>query len=109
MKGSWAEDAALRYLLDKGYELIGRNRRAPYGELDLWMKDGEAYVAVEVKQRRGERFGTPLEAITPKKIERMQASAIHLLERDDVSVRLEAVLVYGSERNHRIDHQALED
>ncbi|MCS7057663.1 MAG: YraN family protein [Meiothermus sp.] len=108
MKGDWAEALACRYLLGKGYTLLGRNRRTPYGEIDLWMQDGPTYVAVEVKQRRDAAFGTPIEALTPAKYRRIYRSVLHLLGRDDVMVRFEAVLVYGTEERHRLEHLRLE-
>lgn len=70
-------------------------------------KDG-VYVLVEVKQRSSEAFGTPLEAITPKKMERLLKSARYLLGRDDVPVRLEAILVHGTPKAHRLEHLVLE-
>ncbi|RIH81656.1 YraN family protein [Calidithermus roseus] len=108
MKGAWAEAIARKYLLARGYTLLEHNRRTPYGEIDLWMKDGETYVAVEVKQRRDQQFGTPLEAITPGKLERIRRSALYLLRRDDLPVRFEAVLVYGTPRQFRLEHLPLE-
>ncbi|PZA08448.1 MULTISPECIES: YraN family protein [unclassified Meiothermus] len=108
MRGAWAETLAKEYLLAQGYALLGQNRRTPYGELDLWMQDGPVYVAVEVKQRKDGRFGTPLEAITPAKLERMRRSVLYLLRRDDVMVRLEAVLVYGTPRQYRLEHLRLD-
>ena len=108
MKGGWAEEAALRYLLAKGYRLVARNRRTPFGEIDLWMEEGGTPVFVEVKQRRSGRFGDPLEAITPAKLARIQKSAVFLLGRDDRPFRVEAVLVYGTPGRHRIEHRVLE-
>lgn len=108
MKGAWAEALARKYLLAKGYTLLGQNQRTPYGEIDLWMQDGGAYVAVEVKQRRDPQFGTPLEAITPQKYQRIYQSVIYLLGRDDLAVRLEAVLVYGTPKKFRLEHMPLE-
>lgn len=104
MKGAWAEALARKYLLAKGYALLGQNRRTPYGEIDLWMRDGDTHVAVEVKQRRDETFGTPLDALTPRKYSRVYQSALYLLGRDDVMVRLEAVLVYGTPKKFRLEH-----
>ncbi|WP_027892432.1 YraN family protein [Calidithermus chliarophilus] len=108
MKGAWAEAVARKYLLAKGYALLGQNRRTPHGEIDLWMRQGEVYVAVEVKQRRDGRFGTPLEALTPQKYERLWRSALYLLGRDDLPVRFEAVLVYGTPRCFRLEHLPIE-
>ncbi|WP_243028402.1 YraN family protein [Thermus albus] len=108
MRGGWAEDLALSYLLERGYRLLGRNRRTPFGEVDLFMEKDGVYVVVEVKQRGSGAFGGPLEAITPRKVERLLKSAHHLLGRDDLPVRLEAILVHGTPRSHRLEHLVLE-
>ena len=45
--GRKGEEIALKYLTDKGYELIARNYRFKrFGELDLIMKDGKYLVFV---------------------------------------------------------------
>ncbi len=108
MKGKWAEEAALAYLLQRGYRLLGRNRRTPFGEVDLFLEKDGVYVVVEVKQRASGRFGTPLEAITPKKLFRLLQSARFLLGQDDLPVRLEAVLVHGTPKAFRLEHLVLE-
>ena len=108
MKGAWAEALAKKYLLAKGYTLLGQNKKTPVGEIDLWMQDGETYVAVEVKQRRDDKFGTPLEALTPTKYRRIYGSVIYLLGRDDLPVRLEAILVYGTPKKFRLEHIPME-
>jgi putative endonuclease len=33
--GHWGEQKAARYLQEKGYRIIERNMRTPYGEIDL--------------------------------------------------------------------------
>lgn len=108
MKGAWAEALARKHLLAKGYTLVGQNVRTPYGEIDLWMQDGQTPVAVEVKQRKDDTFGTPLEALTPTKYRRIYQSVVFLLGRDDVAVRLEAVLVYGTPKKFRLEHILME-
>lgn len=108
MRGAWAEAVASRYLQERGYRLLGQNRRTPFGEVDLLMEKDGVYVVVEVKQRRTAAFGTPLEALTPRKVERLLQSARFLLKRDDLPVRLEAILVYGTPRAHRLEHLVLE-
>ncbi|WP_243089448.1 YraN family protein [Thermus neutrinimicus] len=108
MKGGWAEELALAYLLGRGYRLLGRNRRTPFGEVDLFLEKDGVYVLVEVKQRSSGAYGTPLEALTPRKVGRLLQSARYLLGRDDLPVRLEAILVHGTPRVHRIEHLVLE-
>jgi len=48
--GKLGEDLACRYLVDKGYKIIERNFRKPWGELDIIVKSPEKIlVFVEVK------------------------------------------------------------
>ncbi len=108
LRGRWAEEVACRYLLEQGYSLLGRNRRTPFGEVDLFMEKDGVYVVVEVKQRATPAFGTPLEALTPLKVRRLLKSALFLLGRDDLPVRLEAVLVHGTPTAFRLEHRVLE-
>ncbi|WP_457637613.1 YraN family protein [Oceanithermus sp.] len=103
MKGRWAEDAALAYLEAQGYRLVARNKRTPYGEIDLWLERDGVPVFVEVKQRASSRYGTPLESIRPWKLERMKKSALFLLGREDLRVRFLAVLVSGTRDRYEID------
>ena len=55
--GDAAEDAALAQLRAAGLELLARNVRYPFGEIDLVMREGATLVFVEVRCRRGDSFG----------------------------------------------------
>lgn len=63
------------YLAKKGYVPIERNYRTRYGEIDLIARDHTTLVFVEVKLRRGTNFGDPLEAVTPRKQEKVRRVA----------------------------------
>jgi len=73
--GRWGEARAAQYLIAKGYTVLDRNIRTPYGEIDLVVKDREVLVFVEVKTRRGRAFGNAEESITEKKLQHMIESA----------------------------------
>jgi putative endonuclease len=73
--GAYGERVALRYLVDQGMVLVARNWRCAVGEIDAIMKDGPAIVFVEVKTRRGLQFGTPAEALIPRKVSRLRRLA----------------------------------
>ena len=107
MKGRWAEDAALAYLEARGYRLVARNKRTPFGEIDLWLEKDGLPVFAEVKQRASSRYGTPLESIRPWKLERMKKSALYLLGREDVRVQFLAVLVSGTISAYSIEVQEI--
>lgn len=66
--GREAEEAAARHLLARGFEIAERNWRCRAGEIDLIATDGNILVFVEVRSRRNpSRFGTAVEAVSPRK------------------------------------------
>lgn len=77
--GQEGERIAERYLSKKGYRLVERNYRCPVGEVDLIVLDRRVIVFVEVKTRRHERFGVPLESVHPRKQQKMIKAALWFL------------------------------
>ena len=61
--GFLAENIAARRLLGGGYEVIERNYRRPWGEVDIIAKDDGVIVFVEVKANR-QRFAGDFEPET---------------------------------------------
>lgn len=66
-KGRAGEEAAAVFLERHGYRVLQRNVRLPGGEIDVVCFDGSTLVFVEVKSRRGARFGNALEAVDRRK------------------------------------------
>ena len=73
--GKWGEDTAADYLKQHSYEIIHRNVRTPYGEIDIVARHGDITIFVEVKTRTSNKMGLPEEAITQRKREHMLATA----------------------------------
>jgi putative endonuclease len=70
-RGAVGEDAAAAMLAALGYEIVQRNFRTRFGELDIVASDEEALVFVEVRTRVGRgAVAHALESIGPGK--RMQ-------------------------------------
>ena len=67
-KGIEGETVACEYLKDKGYVIVKRNYKRPYGEVDIIARNTTTLVFVEVKNRYGNKFGDPIESVTPRKI-----------------------------------------
>lgn len=65
--GRWGEDLAAEFLTDCGYQVLERNVRTPYGEIDLIVQRGDELVFVEVKTRTSTRFGFPESGLTQQK------------------------------------------
>jgi putative endonuclease len=79
--GSLGERAAEKYLKQKGYKIVARGLRLRGEELDLVAVDGRTVVFVEVKTRRGPRFGHPTEAVDERKQRRITRGALVYLKR----------------------------
>src|SRR5574341_711966 len=61
--GQWGEQAAVNYLTARGYEIITRNARTPYGEIDIIAKQGDIHIFIEVKSRTSLKMGLPEESV----------------------------------------------
>ena len=70
--GDYGERVAARHLANLGMVLLDRNWRCDEGELDLVLRDGPALVGCEVKTRTSLAHGSPHEAVTDAKLERLQ-------------------------------------
>ncbi|CAM3009767.1 YraN family protein [Skermania piniformis] len=73
--GAHGEDLAAEFLTAAGMQILARNWRCRYGELDLVATDGDTTVFVEVKTRAGFGFGSPAEAVTQDKRRRVRRLA----------------------------------
>ena len=89
--GRWGEDQAESYLVGLGYEILARNVRTPYGEIDLVARqvyglehgpEGPARVTVfvEVKTRATTVYGLPEVSVTRRKQAHLLASAQSYLQ-----------------------------
>ena len=61
--GKWGEDIAAEHLIQHNYEIINRNVRTPYGEIDIVARQGDITIFVEVKTRTSNKMGLPEESI----------------------------------------------
>lgn len=78
--GNRGERIAARYLRAKGYRVIAANYRVRGGEIDLICRQGKTLVFVEVKTRSNLAGGWPEEAITRRKMERLQIAIENYLQ-----------------------------
>ncbi len=75
--GRRGEEMATKLLLRRGYTILGRNLHASrWGEIDILAQDGDFLVVVEVRTRRGDRFGSAGASIGPTKQGRLARLAL---------------------------------
>lgn len=73
--GDKGEQAAADWLAADGHEIIARNWRTRYCEIDIVSVKGEVLYFTEVKYRKNDDFGDGLAAITAKKQRQMRFAA----------------------------------
>lgn len=79
--GTRAEHRAAAHLQAQGLEILSRNVRTPFGEIDLIARDGVFVVFVEVKARQTARYGAPEESVDFRKQARLCRAATFWLAR----------------------------
>lgn len=78
-KGVMGEIAACQHLVEQGMHLLKRRYRAPCGEIDLILLEGETLVFVEVKAREHSTLADAQFSVTPAKQRRLIDSARYYL------------------------------
>lgn len=71
--GRRGEALAAGHLVELGMRVCETNWRCPIGEVDIVARDGDWLVLVEVRTRRGTRFGRPEESIGRVKQDKLVA------------------------------------
>ena len=66
-RGLAGEQQAIQYLLSRGWHIVAHRFRVGHTDIDLIVRQGSLVAFVEVKARRGDAFGSPLEAVTGAK------------------------------------------
>lgn len=73
--GKFGEEAAAEYLKLQGYEILALNFRCRLGEVDIICKKDNQVVFCEVKTRTTDTCGTPGEAVTEAKKDKIRKVA----------------------------------
>lgn len=98
--GERNERLAESFLRAQGLELIARNHRCRFGEIDLIMRDGATLVFVEVRYRRARDFGGAAASVDRYKQQRLIQTARHYLmtHPTPLACRFDVVAIESGER-----------
>lgn len=97
-EGREGEEMAVEYLSINGYNILERNYRNRFGEIDLIAKDGKTVVFIEVKRRNTDSYGLPVESVDIKKQKRLsKAAAAYITEKriTNSPCRFDVVSIYN--------------
>lgn len=95
------ENAACEYLKGIGYQILERNFRKGYGEVDIIAREKDVLIFVEVKTRTTFSYGTPFDSIASEKIRQIVKAAkyykyiLHNELPDDLRIDAVGVIVKG--------------
>jgi len=94
--GQRAEAAAVGFLSSRGYTILEQNYTTRYGEIDIVASHEDTLVFIEVKARRGLRYGGPREAVNGPKQQKIIGTATHYLKQHrihDTRIRFDVVAI----------------
>lgn len=109
--GRWGEEKAKLYLMEQGYQILCQNYWTKHGEIDIIAQHGNTIIFVEVKTRRSLAYGSGIEAITRKKLQRIRKAATHYLTSSATfynDIRLDMIDIFiskeGTRSTYRVKH-----
>jgi putative endonuclease len=93
--GKFGEQCAEKFLKKEKYKILNRNFLIRGGEIDLIAQKGEYLVFIEVKTRTDFKFGTPSDAVTYHKKQRMiKAAGVYLQRYGNAYARFDVIEVF---------------
>lgn len=95
--GKKGEKLAIQYLQEKGFTILERNFRAPWGEIDIIAREKSALCFIEVKTRKTLRFGHPYEYVNKKKQQKIILTAQTFLSKKNLhseEIRFDVVSIH---------------
>ena len=85
--GAFGEQYVAELLSRQGKQVLARNYRTPWGEIDLIAQDGEYIAFIEVKTRNKTCLIRPASAVTKAKQNKILASAARYLQEHDSALQ----------------------
>ncbi|KKP86793.1 MAG: hypothetical protein UR89_C0014G0002 [Candidatus Roizmanbacteria bacterium GW2011_GWA2_35_8] len=77
--GTSGEKLARSYLVANKFEILKKNFRSKFGEIDIIAKKYNCIYFIEIKTRSNDRYGKPYEAVNFRKINHIQKAADYFL------------------------------
>lgn len=105
--GKDGEEIAAKFLENKGYKILNRNFLTRHGEIDIIAKDKEEYVFIEVKTRKSNKYGEPIDAINNNKIKHLKSAInyyLYINKLENKFIRIDVIEVKYIKNKIYINH-----
>lgn len=106
--GLSGEETARRFLMNKGYRILGNNVRTPFGEIDIIARHKRTMVFIEVKCRISSSLGPPYLSITKKKERHIIRNALFYLKKKNLLWSDWRIDIISAKLNNRYEVEMIE-
>ena len=95
--GRLGEQLTAEYLEEKGYEIVERNFKCRFGEIDIIAADRRYLIFCEVKLRKSADFAAAREFVDSRKQQRLRATALLYLSQheSELQPRFDVIEIYA--------------
>lgn len=103
IEGTGGEILAVNFLKKKKYKILETNFSNHVGEIDIIAEKDGVIAFIEVKRRQTLQYGRPIEAVDPRKQNKIRKVAeIYLMLKNKTlaDVRFDVIEILGDEINH---------
>ena len=97
--GKFGEKIAALYLENLNYEIVYKNFKCRYGEVDIITILGQDLIFVEVKTRHNTNYGFPFESVNEIKLEKIKKISQYFLleenyfEKNNFNIRFDIISI----------------
>jgi putative endonuclease len=102
-KGKQGEDIAMKYLVEQGYSIIGKNYRAGHKEIDIIAEQSDTIIFVEVKWRISDAVLIPSDAVNGSKQRHLISAANHYVATNNIKKNIRFDII-GIVSDRKIEH-----
>lgn len=104
--GERGEEIAVKFLKKNRYKILCRNYQCKFGEIDIIAEHKKILSFIEVKTRSSEFFGSPQEAVQPRKQHKISQVALEFIQRyklEDKNARFDVVSIRFLNDDYQVD------
>jgi len=104
--GKKGEQTAIKYLEEKGYQVLHCNWQSNHQEVDIVAKKDGYLIIAEVKTRKSAAYGDPEIFVTRQKQKMLIKAANHYLalHKSDLEVRFDIITILINGEDHHLKH-----
>lgn len=105
-KGSAAEEIAVKYLLEKGYEILEQNWYSQHQEIDIIARKGGIIAFIEVKSLYSNYLREPYQSVNRNKQRLIISAANAYIRKHNVNdeVRFDIISILLGKHEPQIEH-----